>query len=611
MTDFTDIDKKTVSKQNTEKDPSVEMAINLIQSSLTIQARTKKMDNITEDKELYNALSDAMKDKDMHQRLNNTLLMQTLRLVSEDSHSVPAGVPYSATEIDDETRFALQAVKRKYSVEGKLKKVIKSIMTRASTQEGTSFLFILPERYEDKYKGETLEKLNFKIVDSADVCVDPRCTDNIRQGDWVAFKTVYKTTEAPEIAKNFYGFEGELSAGDVMYPTDYSEKLENTEDIIIPEETTFYTMWHKSTNTYLVFAGENGDVLQNEKIPYKDSFGMPDIPVFQYDATVYKDWIYAASYTGVAKDIAREDMDVTASILPQIRMTATPLLAGYGVINPKQLEDDIADALAKQEQGLTGLISMADTSARISPLLPGDITAPIERISTLFDNKLAKRLGLSLNSQEKQVNGGMPTATQIIQQAEDHAKAIANQNKINAETFYAEIYNCIINYARILFKGDKGEYKMPIGTGIYKVEGKDLYELIKSWRGEWIVDTSVDIQLTQNQKVVVMDDLMKGFIEMTQMPFMSTEEIKPIKDILLAKIQTRKLDSVLQREDIDKYFEAIINKNAQQQEQQIQQEQAKQQPKEGRGATENTPPAQKQAADLGAERGGNPEQLLV
>ncbi len=591
-----------------EQDSAVTDAIALLRECSYSQYRQHALQNIEEDKNLYQGLTDGLANPDVFAQLKDTSLMQVVRIVSEDNHSLPEAMPLSSKEIDESILYAIGAIKKKYEIEGALSDKMRDIIEHACYMEGTSFLRILPESYKDLRLNKELSRLSFARVDAAKTFYDPRCVRDISEGSWVGFMERYNNVEARKIARDLYNFEEEVTYGDALNVFIPAEGTGDDEDTVIatPNETTFYTFYNKVTKTYLVFAGQDGQLLikkEGDKYPCKDKYGQADIPVVQYNATPYRKGIHCSSYIGVAKDIVVNRTKQWNTMLPHFERVNSPILAVMGAISPQQLADDLSDAIEAQAVGQSGILPLADPQARVETIFPQDISAAFERIMAMFDNELAKRLGLNLSAQEKQVSGSNPTATQVIEQSKIHAKAIANLNKINT-LFYKRTYDIIVNYGRVLLKGSEEEFSIAIADIPVKATGNDLVELIKEWRGSWIIDTSVELQLDRNEKIAVITEQIGELTGMIQLTIMSEDEIKPIRDLTWAKITSLKLNDFIQRAEFDAFFTAIATRNQKQQEIDIAMQ--NQSTTGGQGAPaptgegESMPETQRQAARLGA-----------
>jgi superfamily II DNA helicase RecQ len=141
---------------------------------------------------------------------------------------------------------------------------------------------------------------------------------------------------------------------------------------------------------------------------------------------------------------------------------------------------------------------------------------------------------------------------------------------------------------------------LPIGQALKAVDG---------WDGEFIVDTAVELELTRNEEVVVIQEVKQSLMRDLQIQVMSPAEIRPLIDATKAHIKLVGMDKYFQDSEIDAFYEAIIQKNVMMQQMQQQAEMQKQQEKQrggedifaGRkGATRSTPEEQKQSARMGA-----------
>ncbi len=600
-------DKKA--KPPVEVDSDITDAIGLIQASYRSNRRVKALANTREDKQIYEGLTDGLTNEEVFSQLKDTTLMQVVRLVSEDAYSLPHTIPTSAKEESETVLEAVSKIKQKYEVEGELKDAMRDLIEHACFMEGTSFLKIMPESYRDYNAGVSLEKLSFTRVDEAKVFYDPKCKSDISEGEWDADMETYGYHQAQEVAKNVYGFNGVVNVGD---PLNVFDEKDGTGDDAEPAITTegdivFYTLRHKTKAMEVVFAGGDAQLMRKlegvKKFPCKDKYGAPKSPLCQFNATAYKDGIHRSSFIGVAKDITRQQVKQWNSMLPHFERVNSPILAAMGAVAPEEFADNIAAAMEAQRQGLMGMVTLPDPQSRIDTIAPPDSSAAFERIMMMFDNALAKRLGLVLSVQEKQVSGENPTATQIIEQKTVHAKAIANLNKLNIK-FFANVADVTVNYGRVLLKGSKEKFRVMLDSDAVELIGTDLVEVMKGWRGGWDVDTSIEIQLTKNEKVQVLTEFTKELTGYTQLLIMSEAEIKPIKDAVWAKITLLNFNEFFQSNEISEFFTSIATKNQQAQEQE-QAAQAAQANQGGASQPAGSPPGetgvQDQAAALGAE----------
>jgi hypothetical protein len=324
--------------------------------------------------------------------------------------------------------------------------------------------------------------------------------------------------------------------------------------------------WNPTKKLKLVFAGAHGQVIQKKEgqkeYPYKNKWGQCDFPVAQYDATPYKKGIHALSYIGVAKDVTRQKAKQFNTILPYFERVNNQILAITGAVSAEDMANQISDAMEMQAQGMQGLLNISDPQSRVIPVYPQYITQAFERISVIFDNELAKRLGFALNVQEKQVQGGVPTATQILEQKEVHAKAIANLNKINVD-YYTRLSDITLNYARVIYKGSKEAAPLTVGGETYQTDMNALIEQIKDYRGGWVIDTSVQLQLTRNDKVTILEQFTNRLVGILQVPITSLAESKLIQDALWANIKLLGFDEYFQKTELTDFFQAIVERNSQ------------------------------------------------
>jgi len=186
-----------------------------------------------------------------------------------------------------------------------------------------------------------------------------------------------------------------------------------------------------------------------------------------------------------------------------------------------------------------------------------------------------------------------------------HAKSIANLNKLNIK-FFTNVADVIVNYGKVLLKGSKEEFTIMLDNDAVKITGTDLVEITKKWRGSWVIDTSVEIQLTKNEKVQVLTEFTRELTGYTQLTIMSEAEIKPIRDAVWAKITLLNFNEFFQATEISEFFSSIATKNQQAQEQAAaeaaQANQGGAGPDSGAaGPIPRDPGVQDQAAALGAD----------
>ena len=278
-----DVDVKPV----IDVDSDIKNAIELIQASYNSQKRVKALRNTREDKEIYESLTDALTSEEVLTQIKDTTMMQVVRLVSEDAYSLPQSMPLSTKEETETIREAINKIKRKYEVEGELKDSMRDIIEHACFMEGTSFLKILPESYQDYNEGVSLERLDFTRTDEAKVFYDPRCKSDISEGEWDADMETFGFHEAQKVAKNVYGFDGDVATGDplsVFEPQDGTGDSEE-EPVTIQGDVVFYTFRHKTKALWIVFAGGQAQRIQKlegvKKFPCKYKFGAPKSPLCQ------------------------------------------------------------------------------------------------------------------------------------------------------------------------------------------------------------------------------------------------------------------------------------------------------------------------------------------
>ena len=243
---FTD---KMVHEEEVIIDPRVTDAIALIQASNNSMRRQKAMQNIREDKEIYESLTNGLANPEVFKQLKDTTMMQLIRIVSEDAYSLPDTLPVAVKEISEDIIDMINQVKRKYHIEGKLKERMRDVIEHACFQEGTSFIKVLPESVMDYRAGVSIDKLKYVRVDAAKVFYDPKCISDISDGEWDADMETYGYFEAQQIAKTLYGFTGDVYSGtplnvfNAQDGTGDPNKLEETGDV------TFFTFRHKTKHT--------------------------------------------------------------------------------------------------------------------------------------------------------------------------------------------------------------------------------------------------------------------------------------------------------------------------------------------------------------------------
>jgi len=207
-----------------------------------------------------------------------------------------------------------------------------------------------------------------------------------------------------------------------------------------------------------------------------------------------------------------------------------------------------------------------------------------------------------LRIQEKTSGSGTPTATQIVERAKTHNKAIANINNINIP-FYQRMHMITFNYAVSLWdrddkdkvvvnQGTNSEYILPMGEAI---------EAVANWKGGFDVDTTVELDLTRNEQVIVIQEIKRNFVQDLSIPALSEAEIRPLADTMKAHIKLVGMDKYFQDSEVDAFYQGIIERGQAQLAQQQQQQQPQEEMFEDRkGATRGTPENQRAAANAGA-----------
>ena len=565
MNNYDESDKKPTGngpQKTTDKD--ILDALELIQRSYNSQYRSKALAGIREDRLIDEALNDTLPSSLAFSQIKDTSMFQLKRIVREDNYSLPAVMAQPAIETNEIVKYAAEDLVKRANVMGNMNQQVRHMINDACFRDGSSIMEIIPEDYKDYRKNKNLQRILLRKYDPANVFYDPRCKNYVYDGDWIAFRHEYSNATAEKVAKGLYGYEKFIKPGDPLSVFNKEESNENDVDIL-PETTVFYVFWNKVKKIRCVIAGGCGQEIQKKKgqkeYPYKNNYGECDFPVLQYDASVDKYGVHALSYIGVGKDITRQKRKQFNTILPYFERVNNQVLAVMGASSADDLANQMNDAMEMQAQGMQGLLSINDPQARVTPVYPQDVTSAFERIGIIFDNELAKRLGFDLGVQEKQVSGGQPTATQIIERAKVHAKAIANLNKINVD-FHTRLSDIVLNYSRILYSDSDEPANLSAGDEDLSVTLGDYVTIVEDFRGGWTVDTSVELQLTRNEKITIMGEFTNEIAGLLQLPAMSVEEVKLIQDLLWARIKLLGLDEYIQKAEINAFFQAIIKRNS-------------------------------------------------
>ena len=602
-----DKDKEEKPRPKLEKD--VDLAINLITSSYHSIIRQNRMDNNLENKDLTDAFHNVLQPSKSPRQIKDTSLMQLVRLISEDLFRKPSIMAEPEAGQPELISRTVDVLVDKIKNDGNFENVVRRALTDSTNREGTSFVMAVPITTIDSSSGKDvkIDQVQYRNIDSASLFIDPFAR-RVDEADWFALRYDWGNDEAETELKSLYDFDGDVESGDPLNVYDVEESGENDQDNIEgqPDRTIAYEIWHKTKAFRLVIAGGDSKVIfkvkGKNKFPYKDHFGRPALPLEQLDATAYKRNLYSASYIDVAKDITQQKRRQFNQILPYFDRVSNQLLAVTGVTPLEDIASQISEAEAYQEQGMIPMLTLSDPQARIIPIFPDDITAPMERMNGLFTEELSNRLGLDLRIQERQEASGTPTATQVIERSRVHSKAVANINRINVQ-FYQNTSQMALNYARTTF-ANKDNRKVSVDSGSdneFSLTVTEAIEATKKWRGRWFVDTTIDIDLTRNEQVSLLSEVKNDFVNDMQLPITSESEVAPLKDSMMAKVRLLKFDKVHQDAEIEAFYAGLVQRGQAQLQQAQEQAQAEQQQQQQKkGANSNTPATQEQAAERGA-----------
>lgn len=576
--------------------------------------RQVRMDNNQENKILLENLHSTLAPKNSPRRIKDTSMLQVLRLVQEDLYREPQIAARSSNGENEIISHTVDSTVSQIKTLGGYGKAVRKALTESTRREGTSFVMAVPAYIQNKrMKGKPYyDKLEYRYLSNGAVYFSPSVS-NIEDSEWVAVRYEYGYEEAKKQLRCLYEFKGKLEPGDPIPINNKQETEENDKDLL-PDRTAIYEYWNKIEGVRLVIAGSNCRVIQEltgDDYPYLDEFGQEDIPIAQLNATGFEYGGYALSFLDVMKDITEQKRRQFNQILPYFDRVSNQLLAITGVTPLEDIASQIQEAEEYQLQGMVPFLSLSDPQARITPVFPSDLTAPMERMRNVFIEELSDRLGLNLRAQQQQSGSAVPTATQVVDQRTVHAKSIANINILN-KPFYSRIHQVTINYARRLWdedderivpvnQGSESEYMLPLGQAIKATDG---------WSGEFIVDTTVELDLTRNEEVIVIQEIKQSFLKDMQIQAFSPAEVKPLIDTMKAHIKLVGMDKYYQDAEVDAFYDAIIQKSIMIQQQAEAEEQAKQQQQQGggegemfegrKGATRSTPQPQRQAAKQGA-----------
>lgn len=569
--------------------------------------RQMRMDNNEENKLIVRDLHDTIAPPGNPRRIKDTKIMQILRLVSEDLYREPNVMAKPMEGQNELITYTVDAIVNELKTTGGYKNAVRKALKSAVEREGTSFIMVTPSTLKDKRNGKekVYDKLEYRNLDSAYVFIDPAAS-RIDEAEWVGIRYEKYNDEAKRFLEEVYGWDGELNYGDCLYVVNKQESGDNDEDLI-PDRTAIYEFWDKSGKR-CVIAGIDGQEIitqEGDEYPYFDEYGQPGIPIEQIDATAIKYHLYAMSYVDAAKDVTEQCKRQFNQVLPYFDRVSNQLLAITGVTPLEDIASQINEAEDYQEQGMIPFLSFSDPQARVTPVFPSDITAPLERIRSIFADELGDRLGLDLRIQEKAEGSGVPTATQIVERAKTHSKAVGNINKINVP-FYSNICKITLNYARSIWdnKDDRSVVVKTAGESEYQLPLSDALEATKNWRGEFAVDTTVEIELTRNEQVIVIQEIKANFVKDLQIPALSEPEIKPLADAMKAHIKLVGMDKYFQDSEVDAFYMGIIQRGQAQMQAEIEQKQQEAMQEEEfamrKGATRSTPEGQRAAAQQGA-----------
>lgn len=598
----------------------IEKAKTKIQEAKNSVIRTQRMDNNEENKLIMRELHYTIAPKGSPRRIKDSSIMQIIRLVSEDIHQRPLIMAQQEAGESELIPRTVDSVVNRLKSLGEYDKAVRNALTDATNREGSSFIMVVPTSIvdrSDKKNPKYFDRLEYRNIDSANFFKDPAARD-VSDSDWIGVRYEFSNEEAKNQLELLYKYKGDIAFGDVLSINDKKASGDNSEDLLA-DRTAVYEFWNKATQVRIVFAGMNGEVVQmleGDDYPLFNRFGQAELPVAQLDATPFKFNGYALSYIDVAKDITEQKKRQFNQVLPYFDRVSNQLLAITGITPLEDIAAQIQDAEEYQAQGMVPFLSLTDPNAKVTPVFPSDITAPLERIRNIFTDELGDRLGLDLRINREASGAGVPTATQIDQRKATHVRAISNINNINIDNFYKRLSHLTLDYARALWddtddrkivinKGGQSEYILPLGEAI---------QVTKDWKGDFEVDTSVESNLNRNEQIIVVQEIKQNFLKDLQIPALSEAEIKPLADTMKAHIKLVGMDKYYQDNEVDAFYSAIIERGRAQKEQEAMMAQLSQKnlpttPKQGKdeplfegrkGATRSTPSTQVAAANMGA-----------
>lgn len=553
-------------------DPVVRSFIDLQEKEMNNMLRIKKMDEVKEDMDILEALTDRVPNKSQIQ-VKPSLYFKLLRIYDVQASLLPKTFAKKERASQAELSIVDSAKDLIYNDAGMdevYQDVIKSFKT-----EGTAIVQIGFDTEGDLIPIERCE-LGEIFLDSN---VDSISTDSLRKSRnalWVIREVNLKYSEFLNIfphmeGKVFPGSPGQKETRDVfMRDSDENLEIKDSERIGVQYA---YSISEKKNPIQAIYAGSNSvlveDIKQGKDYPFwakrRNGREYAFLPFVDFHYSLTKRGFYSMSMIGMMKDLAEGFRRILNASLPVFEKSVNKILFLFGA-KDDQFVEEMQLALETQKLGLNPMIAVGNESARIESIAPDSIFSDFEAAKKVIFDEASDRFDIDFARLSQET----VKATVFIGKTKTELQAISGLYTINRHGF-----NRIAKYVTsIAGKFWKKSDKRIVDVFISEEEIEsvplplsDALDVIKEYDGAFETDVDIKIPLSSSDKAQAMIEMEQGVQNLFyNIPFQSIEEIDVDIDSLVKRAALRGLDDIYTKAKLIKKAQDIIKSRQQQQE---------------------------------------------
>ena len=561
--------------------------IGLIQKSKDDPNRIKKMQQIEEDRGIYNdqfallprvGSSDQRFDerRELPPMMKSSLYRHLYKKYETDGKKIPRWLPKKEGQADLD-KAIVDSVRDQVFQDGGFEEIYNEEIFQQFKWQGTA---VIQVGYEGEYVGYSSPLLENMHFDPAGTKLQSKSARPGQICKWAVQEIVLEYKDFEQFLRDSEREDliGRVSSGSPgsVTPEQQAEAQEG-EELTDSVTMHFCTSITRGKPNFMIYAGSSATIITQktgENYPFKKRMRGKKKPqailpydLFHFDGERFG--LYSDSMIGIIKDGAESLKKLLNRLLPNIARAVNPYIILAGDDDQRTIEEmKIYNEM--QNLGHTPIIQTPN-DVKVSSVAPdsGPIwNAYIEGKKEILDD-LGERVRVNFRVQEQQDQ----TATEFTGKIRQENTQIAGLNKLNVDSFAWVAEFSVDLTQQFAKKSDDREiyFSVTSTTGEaqdFQANLGEVLAILEDWTGTFAIDPDLKATLSEQEKRIVRQNTFLQLQTLLQgLDYQTKEEAMPFVKLQYQDIVANQMENDISMKDLNDMVESILERRKQQLEQ--------------------------------------------